>query len=162
MCKKGFTIIELLVVISIIGFISSIVLVSLKGIQSKARDARRLTDAKQILTALEMYYDSNNSYLNTGGNWLDSSIDAPNWITGLAPTYIGEVPDDPKKDNCWGVANPSGTPEICYYYRSDGNVYCMQISLENPPGTTNAIYVFGPETGGIYKLRWGNAAYCIP
>ena len=66
---RGFTLIELLVVISIIGLLASIVLVSVNSARVKARDARRMSDLKQLQLALEMYYDSNNAYPSTGGSW---------------------------------------------------------------------------------------------
>lgn len=59
--KKGFTLIELLVVIAIIGILASVVLASLNSARKKSRDARRLSDIKQIQVALEFYFDSNNS-----------------------------------------------------------------------------------------------------
>lgn len=54
----GFTLIELLVVIAIIGVLASIVLASLNSARRKSRDARRITDIKQIQLALELYFDS--------------------------------------------------------------------------------------------------------
>lgn len=59
---KGFTLIELLVVIAIIGILSSVVLASLNSARQKARDARRISDAKNIQLALELYADSNGAY----------------------------------------------------------------------------------------------------
>ena len=59
---KGFTLIELLVVIAIIGILSSVVLASLNSARTKARDARRVADLKQIQIALELYYDANSQY----------------------------------------------------------------------------------------------------
>ena len=63
--SAGFTLIELLVVIAIIGILSSVVLASLNTARSKARDVRRRADLKQVQLALELYYDSNNSYPST-------------------------------------------------------------------------------------------------
>ena len=52
--KKGFTLIELLVVIAIIGLLSTLAVVSLNGARAKARDAKRVSDIKQISTLIEM------------------------------------------------------------------------------------------------------------
>ena len=62
MNKKGFTLIELLVVIAIIGLLSTLSVLALNGARARARDAKRIADIKQIQTALEMYYNDNNSY----------------------------------------------------------------------------------------------------
>jgi type II secretion system protein G len=65
--QKGFTLIELLVVIAIIGILSAVVLVSLNSARAKSRDARRLSDIRQIMTALEIYYNDNGAYPDAGG-----------------------------------------------------------------------------------------------
>jgi len=54
MNKKGFTLIELLVVIAIIGLLSTLAVVSLNNARAKARDAKRLSDVKQLSTILEL------------------------------------------------------------------------------------------------------------
>lgn len=54
----GFTIIELLVVIAIIGVLASIVLTSLASARARARDARRISDLKQMLTAIAQLGDA--------------------------------------------------------------------------------------------------------
>ncbi len=59
---KGFTLIELLVVIAIIGILASIVLASLNGARSKARDTRRQSDIITIAKALELYNLDKNVY----------------------------------------------------------------------------------------------------
>ena len=56
--QKGFTLIELLVVIAIIGLLASVVLLALNTARAKARDARRLSDLRQISTAAQMIADS--------------------------------------------------------------------------------------------------------
>ncbi|NBV76692.1 type II secretion system protein [bacterium] len=52
--KRGFTLIELLVVIAIIGLLSTVVLASLSSARAKSRDARRLSDLKQIANAVAL------------------------------------------------------------------------------------------------------------
>ncbi|MDD4901136.1 MAG: type II secretion system protein [Patescibacteria group bacterium] len=58
----GFTLIELLVVISIIGFLTTATVVMLNNSRMKARDAKRLADMKQVITALDLYFDNNNQF----------------------------------------------------------------------------------------------------
>jgi len=96
--SKGFTLIELLVVIAIIGLLASIVLVSLNSARKKARDTKRLSDFRQIRTALEMYYDDNQSYPGVDNQWFDiNACDGAytDLSTVLAPNYISSVPQDP-------------------------------------------------------------------
>lgn len=111
--KVGFTLIELLVVIAIIGVLASIVLASLNSARQKSRDARRITDIKQIQLALELYYDAQTTpqYPDavapaTGCD--SASTGERNGLEDLDPTYIPSVPLDP---------NRTGTAQ-CYLYAS--------------------------------------------
>jgi general secretion pathway protein G len=60
--KKGFTIVELLVVIVVIAILAAITVVAYNGIQVKARDSQRKQDVKTIAKALELYYIDNGQY----------------------------------------------------------------------------------------------------
>jgi len=59
---KGYTLIEMLMVVAIIGVLASSILIGLGSARSKARDARRITDLKSTQTALELYYSKYGVY----------------------------------------------------------------------------------------------------
>jgi prepilin-type N-terminal cleavage/methylation domain-containing protein len=67
MSRRAFTLVELLVVISIIGLLSTIAVVSMTSARSKARDGKRQADIKQIITAMQLYYDTNGRYPDASG-----------------------------------------------------------------------------------------------
>jgi len=129
--KAGFTLIELLVVIAIIGILSSVVLASLNSARTKSRDARRLSDMKQVQLALELYYDSNNAYpgpwVTTWGeggcSWDSSGRDTDNdgkpWLEPLSDQgFIPTVPLDPQN------TGDCGAPSYAYYRYGAGSYSC--------------------------------------
>ena len=98
---SGFTLIELLVVIAIIGILASVVLASLNSARSKGRDAKRISDVKQLQLALELGYDAAQQY--------------PLALTTAAlvtPGYISVIPTDPST----GGVCTDGTQAGCYKY----------------------------------------------
>jgi prepilin-type N-terminal cleavage/methylation domain-containing protein len=128
MKQKGFTLVELMVVISIIGLMSSIVLVSFNRSRMKARDARRLEDMHTIQTALEMYYDKygyypdNTDLLEAGCESWDVGATALTGDTFIEPLKTGSimtnVPIDPT-----GVAPCGGYAYFRYYLGSGAWTY---------------------------------------
>jgi len=131
--SEGFTLIELLVVIAIIGLLSSIVLVSLNSARGKARDAKRVSDLKQISLALELYYHDNGTYP------IGSCISSPWWKCWgsageprlLPATYIPIMPQDPSfKDNGNACGADDGS-RLYAYYSDNGQRYILATNLEN-------------------------------
>lgn len=88
---RGFTLIELLVVIAIIAILTGIVVSSLTGSKSKARDAKRISDIGNIQLSLELYFDRCKQYpsaLSTG-----IANGCPSGVT--LGSFISVVPTDP-------------------------------------------------------------------
>ena len=127
---KGFTLIELLVVIAIIGLLSTLAVVALNNARSKSRDAKRISDIKQIQTALELYFVDQNAYPTESsavvlGSSTHDTLSSTNGFDASAAgtTYMAQVPANP---------TPNG---IDYSYTSgDGSTYTIDFSLEGATG----------------------------
>ena len=91
--KAGFTLIELLVVISIIGILTTLVAANLNSARSRARDAQRKSDLKNIATALRLYYNDNGRFPDTGDIPWGTS-----WTGTGSTVYMNPVPKDPLPD----------------------------------------------------------------
>src|SRR3989304_7925641 len=60
--KKGFTLIELIVVISIIGVLSTLIINNLNDARSRARDTKRKQELSGLKIALRLYYNDYQTY----------------------------------------------------------------------------------------------------
>lgn len=143
--KKGFTLVELLIVMAIIGLLASIVLISLNIAKKKANDAKRLSDLKQIQIALEMYNDENGSYPNQNCSSTDSGWN--NLATDLQG-YITELPTDPVNNSTYRYWYDGGGD-------NDNGVYGMMCAFEysgNFPLVEDGGYYNNVETGAYYEV----------
>lgn len=140
MNKKGFTLIELLVVIAIIGVLSTLAVVALGSARQKANDAKRLSDVKQIQTALELYYTDQNSYPTTSaaitlGSGSAVCLDDGGFDATCTSPYMGLVPADPDADRNY------------LYNSATGDSYTISVNLELGTGGFNAGFVTATESG---------------
>lgn len=99
---RGFTIVELLIVIVVIAILAAISIVAYNGIQERARNSQRESDVKVIVKALEMYYIDNGQYPPGNGStsinaaWSATADSSWDMLKGhLVPKYISELPKDP-------------------------------------------------------------------
>ncbi len=115
--QKGFTLIELLVVIAIIGLLASVVLLALNSARSKSRDAKRVADARQISSALELYYNDANSYPVSLASLVSSG-------------YIGAIPTPPRPSD----DGPCGNAITQYSYTGASTVYTLTFCLGGTTG----------------------------
>lgn len=130
--KKGFTLIELLVVIAIIGLLSTLSILALNSARARARDAKRISDVKQIQTALEMYYNEMGDYPTT--------VTSGGSIAGTSGTYLRVVPTPPTPID--GSTCPSAQPAYTYSHSGSGTggnasytiQYCLGATVNSITG----------------------------
>lgn len=101
--KKGFTLVELMVVIAIIGILSAVVFVNISSSRSKARDAKRISDIAQIQLALEQYFDRCGVYPKSNSRVIEETSSCSKQIKD----FISVIPKDPltKANYAYGVDN---------------------------------------------------------
>lgn len=128
--KLSFTLIELLIVIAILGILSSLISGNFITSLKKGRDTKRKSDIEQIQKALEMYYEDNNKYPLTVP--FREELCHPDGCP--TQNYMFNVPQDPKTG-------------YNYVYDSDGTYYKIYSYIENKqdegPGVNQAGYGIG-------------------
>lgn len=96
--QKGFTIVELLIVIVVISILAAITIVTYNGISSRARDSARLDTMSQLKKSIEAYYAINGNYPMCSGNTICISTTYAGW--GDISLLIANGPlKDPKNTN---------------------------------------------------------------
>lgn len=138
---RGFTLIELLVVIAIIGILAGIVLAAVSSARGPARDARRISDIRQITYALAIYYSVNGRYpcslYSTG-----SSCPVATTLQGSVGTTMKNPPKDPTGiPYSYAGVGPGG---VCSSYHlgvalEDKKQLVLQSDADAPVGTRCAL-----------------------
>jgi len=122
--KKAFTLVELLVVIAIIGLMASLSIIALGNARSKSRDSKRVSDVKQVQTALELFFSDQGRY-PTATEWASGSLYATGTIG--TTTYIDKLPAASTR----GICNNNYT----YAPSSLGDDYTINFCLEDRTGS---------------------------
>ncbi|MEK7608826.1 MAG: type II secretion system protein [Patescibacteria group bacterium] len=156
--KKGFTLIEMLIVIAIIGILSSIVLVGLGPVQRRGRDARRISDLKQVQNALELYFNKCGYYPGSvqAGAACTNFGGAPGDWSAVKSALVGsalgvnQIPSDPSGGRVYqyGVDTESGR---------EGSGYVLAATLED---ASNPAMKDSPS-GPIHGITCGGSVYCV-
>ena len=133
--QKGFTLMELIIVIGIISMLMLMGIGSYSNIQRSARDTRRMSDLKELRTALYSYYADEGSYpdgTSTGSfctpDCGTSVTDPTNWIL-LSTEYVNPLPIDPLNRTV------GGTSYGYTYFRSGVDAQTFTIVAELESGT---------------------------
>ena len=122
--EGGFTLLELLIVIVIIGILALLIIPNITSAPKKARDTDRKTALGAIQKGLEEYFISNNSY-PTDANW-QTDLSA-----GTTP-IIKTIPVDPKNNGVYVYTYDEGTPVGGFTLKA-----CLENSGDNGKNVTN-------------------------
>jgi len=147
---NGFTIVELLIVIVVIGILAAITVVAFNGVQERARFAKARSDITTLNKAIQLYYAENGSYPNTTAkagctsNWCGwDQATGENFIPGLTPKYISVTPQMPSENSA------SNT----YLYKSvDGTSYQLMRYSDGLPAAEQST---GLPMGNFTGVGWG-------
>lgn len=149
MLKKGFTLIEMLVVISIIGVLASLAIISYTGTQKSARDTQRKSDLRQYQNSLEVFANKNNGFYSsrTSQNGVSASD------TLCDDLGITNCPSDPREED---------DPTFSYKYQTDGSDsgdtdainYILWAKLENTADYW--VVCSGGKIGTKSQTGWSN------
>lgn len=122
---KGFTLVEIVVVVSIIGMLTAAAVVSVGTLREEARDKTRAASLQQLQLAITAYHAQNDNTYPTPGcsagptDWvgpgtMTGEVSCDNYIEGIVPDFMSALPTDPKGES----KDLEG-----FMYRSDGTDY---------------------------------------
>lgn len=124
--RRGFTLLELLVVISIIAILITIGVTSFSTSQRKGRDSKRKSDIKEVQNALEQYYSVCSYQYPTivSGNTFYKAVNCPTPPISILPT----VPTDPRAVTPYYC----GTTPAASNCTSSSYTICTMLEAETP------------------------------
>ncbi len=143
--QSGFTLLELLIVIVIIGILALLIIPNISSAPKKARDTQRKTDLRAAQKALEEYFVLNQAYPIVASPTDIATALAP-LSTGTAPP-LKTIPTDPK----------NVSPYQYLYTSTDGQTYTLTACLENGADSgTATVAAVAPCTTRTFQLIQNN------
>ena len=156
--QKGFTLVELLVVVAIIGLLSTLAVVSLNGIRERARDTKRINDVGAVQKALELVKSEKGSYKPSGDNSCFAGKRVSACTGGNLETYLPSIKNvlDPlSSTDCTLEATCKATTTGCDYSFGGlaDNVYMLYFYLEKGVSNYSAPGCYKATEKGIEKVN---------
>lgn len=150
--QQGFTIVELLIVIVVIGILAAITIVAFNGIQDRTRTTAKVNDIKSLQKIVELYYAENGTYPNTGSSWRFQRSAGDSFIPGVVPKYASSLPSISD-----GPSNSGSNNTYIYMSNSAGTGYkLMRLYQPSVPAAeySNVPTAMRDQNPGLTD-RWG-------
>lgn len=148
---RGFTLIEVLIVVAIISILASVVLIGLGPTRRLGRDARRISDLRQVQNGLELYFNRCGYYPGTAqasapcgaysaiASWADLTA-------AISGSGFGSIPND-----------PTGGTNYLYGASANGVGYVLGAKLEDAGSSALTQDIDGIVNG----VNCDDPVYCL-
>lgn len=140
--SRGFTFVEIIIVVMIMTILSTIGLSTYASVQVRSRDTKRKTDVELVRSALEQYRSNNDAY-PTGSGSYGLPFGSGDLSDGGGNTYMDPIPDDPR----------SGSRHYSYT-STDGSDYEIKVDLERAQPTPCALPTVVDECGTGFNCNF--------
>ncbi|MFT4773621.1 MAG: prepilin-type N-terminal cleavage/methylation domain-containing protein [Candidatus Azotimanducaceae bacterium] len=117
---KGFTLVELLIVIVILGILATVTVFAVRGITDKGQENACSVEARTLDTAIEAFYAQNQLDVTQVTTNLAADGTTVNAIAGLVPEFLKTAPDPAKFTFVAGVPASGGDPATQASFTSAG------------------------------------------
>lgn len=146
--QRGFTIVELLIVIVVIAILAAIVIVAYNGVQARARFTKMQSDVVSLKKYIEAYNAINGSYPSTGNTWMYQRQVGNGFIPGLVPSITSNLPSI--------TDGPTGaSTNNTYIYTSNGTDYKLNRLYQASIPSDEWANVPASLKDSTYTDRWG-------
>ena len=169
--QAGFTLVELMVVVAIIGILAAVVYANFNDARAQSRDKARMVALKEAQLSLEFYKAQYGRYPEAGcgatatqwagpGTGTGSFVECDAYMTGMVPEFLPQLPRDPSRETQSGIGfyyrtNASGSAYKLMSYEAVEQIETVGYSDEFarcPSATGGCAGSFWPNTYAVYSV----------
>lgn len=161
--KRGFSLIELLIVMAIIGILAGIVYASFSGAGGKGRDAKRQADLKTLQNAIVQYKTKYGQYPAQGcgsnANTFATQGECVDYVQGLVPEFLTKLPVDSRAESGEGFAYITNSVGSVYKAMVIGTVESEIVIYEHPLSSCDMSTITNPEDSSQSNVMCGEVRF---
>lgn len=146
--SSGFTIVELLIVIVVIGILATLVIVTFNGIQQKGRNSQRQTDLKAVQSHISAFY-ADKGYYPTA-----AQLQSSTWVGTNLKGLDAEALRDPKQASGSTIGDTTATAnQYGYVVQTETNTSCATTGTDDGPTCAKYTLTAQQEGGNLIELK---------